>query len=126
MFEVKGQSTNDKELKRQLDRFASKVRKLRDHLPELAEELGYTDEITAVSGTYVSMGRPRLEYDDPDVTFLDYDAFIAELRRARVPPRLFGQLQPTRVFLTYSPADAWLRAIDGDEAPEAGWPGEEE
>ena len=68
VVEVKGQSSIDKELEQDLDRFASKVREQRDHLPELAEELGYPGEITNVSGIFISMGHPRLKYDDPDVT----------------------------------------------------------
>ena len=126
VVEVKGGSSTDKVLERDLDRFASKVRMLKEHLPELAEQFGYTDEITSVSGTFISMGRPRLEYDAPDVTFLDYDGFVRELRRAGVPSRLFDQLHPIRVSIIHSPDDAWFRAINEDEAPYASESEEEE
>ena len=127
VMEIKGQSSTDQELTQELDRFAAKVRTLKNNLPELAREVGYEGEIRRISGTFVSMGHLQLEYNDPDVRFLDYDGFIAELRRAGIPSRLFKHLQPTPVYrLTEFAADAWFQANDGNEEPDASGPVGEE
>ena len=120
VMEIKGQSSTDEVLAQELEDFARKVRTLKNHLPELAQEVGYDGEISRVSGTFVSMGYPGLEYDDPDVTFLDFDGFVSELRSVGIPSRLINLLQPTRVYrmINELTTNAWFKANDPNEAVE--------
>ena len=117
VIETKRQSTTDRELVQEIEQFTSKVRTLKGHLPELAQEVGYEGEVNSVSGIFVSMGRPDIEYVDPDVTFWDFDGFIGELRKAEVPRRLRDLLQPTRVYhlIEDLTTDAWFKANDWTE-----------
>ena len=114
VMEIKGQSSTDIELAQELDRFCSKVRTLKNHLPELSEEVGYEGDINTISGVFVSMGHPELEYNDPNVTFLNYDGFITALRSVGVSRRLLNLLQPTRIYHVVDDltTDAWFKAND--------------
>lgn len=118
VMEIKGQSSTDEVLAQDLEDFARKVRTLKNHLPELAREVGYEGEISRVSGTFVSMGYPDLEYDDPDITLLDFDGFMSELRSVGIPSRLLNLLHPSRVYRMISEltTNAWFKANDPNEA----------
>ncbi len=123
VMEIKGQSSTDKVLEQEFERFACKVRILKNHLPELAREIGYAGEIHKISGTFVSMGRPGREYKDPDVTFWDYDDFITELRGAGIPRRLYDRVRPTPVYrLIDFATDAWFQVNDNEGPPDVNGP----
>ena len=120
VMEIKGQSSTDEVLAQELEDFARKVRTLRNHLPELAQEVGYDGDISKVSGKFVSMGYPALEYDDPDVTLLDFDGFVSELRSVGIPSRLLNLLHPIKVYRMVGDltTHAWFKANDPNEAGE--------
>ena len=120
VIETKRQSITDRELVQEIEQFTSKVRTLKGHLPELAQEVGYEGEVNSVSGIFVSMGHPDIEYVDPDVTFWDFDGFIGELRRAEVPRRLLNLLKPNQVYHIVDDltTDAWFKANDWSRGPD--------
>ena len=119
VIETKGQSTTDRQLAEEVRYFGSKVRMLKESLPKLAGEIGYTGEINSITGIFVSMAQLRdFEHEEPDVTFWDFNAFVEALRAEHVPGRLLDLLEPSPIFMEWSPrhfADtSWEDSNDWD------------
>ena len=81
VIETKGQSTTDRELEEEVKYFPSKVETLKEHLPELAKEIGYEGDLNSITGIFVSMARlGRFDHGESDVALWDFEDFISELR----------------------------------------------
>ena len=114
VIETKGRSISEGELKEEVSYFASKVKMLKEHLPELAKEIGYEGELNSISGIFVSMA-PLSQFDhgEQDVTFWDFDNFIAELRTESFPRRFLDLLEQSPILREFS--TDWFDANDWDE-----------
>ena len=119
VIETKGQSTTDRKLAEEVRYFGSKVRMLRERLPELADEIGYTGEINNITGIFVSMAQlGDFRHGEPDVTFWDFNAFVEALRTEHIPGRLLDLLEPSPIFMEWSPRhfsdSSWEDSNDWD------------
>ena len=124
VIETKGKSITDRELAEEVSYFASKVKMLKEHLPELAKEIGYEGDLNSIKGIFVSMARlGQFDHGETDVTFWDFDDFIAELRAERFSGRFLDLLEPSRIFREWSSGHfldtAWFDSNDmGEEFSE--------
>ena len=126
VIETKGKSTTDRELAEEVSYFASKVKTLKEHLPALAEEIGYGRDLNTISGIFVSMAQlDEFEHGEPDITFWDFNDFVAALRAEHIPGRFLDLLEPSRIFIEWSsghlPDRSWVDSNDWDEALSEGW-----
>ena len=125
IIETKGQSTTDTGLVTEIEKFASKLSKVREALPELAKKVDYKGELTSVSGIFISMGilkQEKLEHGEDSVTFWDYRKFVRELNRAGIPRRMTDLLQSAAIMQLVQLDDLssmrWIYANDPGEAPD--------
>ena len=120
VIETKGQSTTDRELAAEVEYFAPKVNTLKEHLPELAKEIGYDGDLHRVTGVFVSMARLG-QYDrgEPDVALWDFDDFVSALRGEHFPKRFLDLLEASSIARVWSTGQfldtAWLDSNDWDE-----------
>ena len=126
VIETKGKSTTDRELAEEVSYFASKVKTLREHLPALAEEIGYGGDLNTIAGMFVSMAQiDDFEPGEPDITFWDFNDFVAALRSEHIPGRFLDLLEPSRILLEWSPGHfpdrSWVDSYDWDESISEGW-----
>ena len=70
VMETKGRSTTDRQLAEEVKYFASKLKTLKEHLPDLAKEIGYEGNLNSITGIFVSMARlDQFDHGEHDVTF---------------------------------------------------------
>ena len=114
IIETKGQSTTDRELIEEIKKFASKLRTLEGSLAELTNEFSYGVQVKTLRGIFVSMARlHNFECEEENVELWDFDMFVTELRKARVPPHLTNLLEPMTIAITFpSEALSWQTLIE--------------
>ena len=126
VIETKGKSTTDRDLAEEVTYFASKVNTLKENLPALAKEIGYGGDLNTISGIFVSMARlAEFEPGEPDITFWDFNDFVAALRAEHIPGRFLDLLEPSRILFEWSPGHfpdrSWVDSNEWDEVVSEGW-----
>ena len=121
VIETKGESTTDRELEEEVKYFASKVETLKEHLPELAKEIGCEGDLNSITGIFVSMARlGRFDHGESDVAFWDFEDFISELRAEHFSKRFLDLLEASSIAREWSSGHfldtAWLDSNDRDES----------
>ena len=134
ILEVKRRSTDQIQLRAEIEKFKAKIQRARQNLRAIEEALGCAGPIKALSGTFISMARiGDLTDEEPDsakafiglfdsttakaefesfldglseIEFWDYDRFHRELEAANLPELPNGLIEHAR--LTWMLSDVYL------------------
>ena len=99
VLEVKSAGISDRELQRQIGRFARKLDHLRGRLSVLAKALGCESPIESISGIFVFLGDLNdFESTVTSIPLWGYDDFTEALKAAGLPDRIVGLLDSSYVM----------------------------
>ena len=99
VVEVKGGATVDRELQKEIHRFANKIEDLRGRMPDLTKALGCESDVENVSGLFIFLG--NLDNFKPIVTSIplwDYDDFVGALKKADLPNKIVSLLDKEHII----------------------------
>ena len=120
VIEVKRASLVDSELESEIGRFAKKVERLRDRMPELKQALGSESDINEVSGLFIFLGDlDGFKPADPSIPLWGYDDFVKALKATGIPNRIVGLLDKCHIIHSMEtgdfPADAFFVGLEDSE-----------
>ena len=104
--EVKRASLADSELESEIGRFAKKIERLRDWMPELKQVLGSESDINEVSGLFIFLGDlDGFKPADPSIPLWGYDDFVKALKATGIPNRIVGMLDKCHIIHSMETGD---------------------
>ena len=117
ILEVKSASLVDRELQKEIEKLASKIKHLRDRLPELRKALGSKSDIDGVSGLFIFLGGlGRFKSTEPSIPLWGYDDFAKALKAMGLRDRIVGLLDRKHIVHSMQtnafPKDAFFAGLE--------------